>query len=647
VVIKYLTQYLTGWGYRQPVTVSNTSGAVLTNYQIKLTVNYVASKMKSDFSDLRFTRLDGVTLLPYYIESYTASTSAVIWVKVDSIPTTGTQIFMYYGNASAVTASSADNTFDFFDDFTGTAVNTSKWNMVNSTGFSVSGGQLYGTNTTGRITSIATFNPGVILEIKEYRTGTLAANGHGIGGFWSSDSDGIGWLDHPGNFYYRNDSTWVAQGAQAPADIWRKSSIAVPNSTQVILNSVNWSTGATIWSPGILSNVVSAEPISLGPRPGESASYLNQAYSAYWDWVLVRKYASTDPTSSFGTEEGGGACGSSNGQSFVLAPTTNLCNYGTASAVSGTGTWTWTCTGTVGSPASCSANNSAYVSAVSTSTNLACFVTNGACSGTTIFNLYDYLGNHAELSTQTNYAYKVCCTGTNISNSCSGTYHDTVLKLSGVTNAHAEENTLSNYANNVCLSSSTLAVSCTYGTSCSSDFTCLASISSDTNAHIGQCSAYATKVCCRIGIPVDACTSRIVSNKFISAKDTDIQLCSGADITNTSDPCYNVCWKGTGTPVVTSSNWKCAICHDANNLPVSCSTLSSTTFTWTMPTGYVSPTNYTLTSGTLTSANPIVKFVTQDSTRQLTLGINTYGVNCSSQSSKQNNPTWKEISPFK
>ncbi len=137
VIIKYLTKYLTGWSYRQPITVSNSSGAVLTNYQVKLTVNYVASKMKSDFSDLRFTRLDGVTLLPYYIESYTASTSAVVWVKVDSIPTSGSQIFMYYGNSSAAATSSADNTFDFFDDFTGTTINTSKWNIVNSTGFSV------------------------------------------------------------------------------------------------------------------------------------------------------------------------------------------------------------------------------------------------------------------------------------------------------------------------------------------------------------------------------------------------------------------------------------------------------------------------------------------------------------------------------
>ncbi|MDX1914062.1 MAG: DNRLRE domain-containing protein [Methylophilus sp.] len=54
-----------------------------------------------------------------------------------------------------------------------------------------------------------------------------------------------------------------------------------------------------------------------------------------------------------------GACGTSNGQTLVSAPSTNLCSTGVASAVSGTGLWTWTCAGSNGgSTASCSANKS-------------------------------------------------------------------------------------------------------------------------------------------------------------------------------------------------------------------------------------------------------------------------------------------------
>lgn len=52
-----------------------------------------------------------------------------------------------------------------------------------------------------------------------------------------------------------------------------------------------------------------------------------------------------------------GACGSANGQTFQTAPTTNLCNSGTASSVSsGAASFTWTCSGQGGgSNASCSA----------------------------------------------------------------------------------------------------------------------------------------------------------------------------------------------------------------------------------------------------------------------------------------------------
>lgn len=52
-----------------------------------------------------------------------------------------------------------------------------------------------------------------------------------------------------------------------------------------------------------------------------------------------------------------GVCGSSNGGTFPVKPTTNLCSIGTASTVAGTGPWTWTCAGESGGlPASCSAN---------------------------------------------------------------------------------------------------------------------------------------------------------------------------------------------------------------------------------------------------------------------------------------------------
>jgi hypothetical protein len=75
---------------------------------------------KTDFSDLRFTAADGITLLDYYIEDVTGTTPnqiATVWVEFDSIGTGATTFYMYYGNAAATAVSSGPNTFILFEDF--------------------------------------------------------------------------------------------------------------------------------------------------------------------------------------------------------------------------------------------------------------------------------------------------------------------------------------------------------------------------------------------------------------------------------------------------------------------------------------------------------------------------------------------------
>lgn len=73
-----------------------------------------------------------------------------------------------------------------------------------------------------------------------------------------------------------------------------------------------------------------------------------------------------------------GACGTANGTFVATAPTTDLCSTGTASAVGGTGPWNWTCDGSGGgTTASCSANPLPVI-------NGACSSTAGACTAGTV-----------------------------------------------------------------------------------------------------------------------------------------------------------------------------------------------------------------------------------------------------------------------
>jgi hypothetical protein len=98
------------------VTVTNADASPYTDPAIKLTVTYDAD-MQADFEDLRFTEDDGVTPTDHFIESYTASTEAVVWVKVPTLPASSdAEVYMYYGNG-AVSDGSATTTFSFMDDF--------------------------------------------------------------------------------------------------------------------------------------------------------------------------------------------------------------------------------------------------------------------------------------------------------------------------------------------------------------------------------------------------------------------------------------------------------------------------------------------------------------------------------------------------
>ena len=93
------------WFYRKSIPVTNSSGSNLTDFQIKILNNYdlspdiTAGKIQTDLDDLRFTSANG-EVLNYWIEDNT-NNSVDVWIKLPSIPTTSTTVYMYYGNPSA------------------------------------------------------------------------------------------------------------------------------------------------------------------------------------------------------------------------------------------------------------------------------------------------------------------------------------------------------------------------------------------------------------------------------------------------------------------------------------------------------------------------------------------------------------------
>lgn len=128
---------------------------------------------------------------------------------------------------------------------------------------------------------------------------------------------------------------------------------------------------------------------------------------------------------------------------------------------------------------------------------LSCTVATTCASGTVIWRMSGTSNAHAELPSQTLYTQLVCCSGvTGLGTSCTGTFA-TALKLSGTTNAHSEQNSQTNYTNSACISvPSGGSVSIGYqATDCATFDTTLGSMSGTTNAHVGNGTAYTTKIC--------------------------------------------------------------------------------------------------------------------------------------------------------
>ncbi len=128
---------------------------------------------------------------------------------------------------------------------------------------------------------------------------------------------------------------------------------------------------------------------------------------------------------------------------------------------------------------------------------LSCSVATTCAAGTVIWRMQNTTNAHAELPSQALYAQLVCCSGvTGLGTACTAPFA-TALKLSGTTNAHAEQGTQTNYANSACISvPSGGSVSIGYqATNCTGFDTTLGSMSGATNAHVGDSTAYTTKIC--------------------------------------------------------------------------------------------------------------------------------------------------------
>ena len=323
------------WNYRKSIAISNSSGATLTDFQVKILGNYDLSgdvssgKIKSDLGDLRFTNSEG-SILDYWIEDAT-NNSVDIWIKISSIPTSGTNIYMYYGNPQALSQADGNKTFNFFDDFNDGNIDPTKWVMSNygsGGSFSESGGNLNltGSNSqTGSATAktIAEFTNDFVIEWRRYDTdehyndlsfgyGNVVAEGGGSS-YWHTTVQ-YGYFDK-----VQDNTGFIYNRLSNGSPTTLQSSIDGPNAGQWIkYKNIYSNAGLWNWSYDIGSGFT-----LLGTGQTDATYLSNSKYillarggfsgntwggTSQYDYIFVHKYASAEPSiSSIGQEEHGPA----------------------------------------------------------------------------------------------------------------------------------------------------------------------------------------------------------------------------------------------------------------------------------------------------------------------------------------------------
>ena len=144
------TWWNNSWNYRQAISISNPSGSDLTDFQVSVNIGTSAliasSKMQPDCDDIRITDINS-NVLPHWIEENNPGcnqlTNTKIWLKASSLPTSGTTIYIYYGNQIANNSENGNDVFLEFDDFNNSST-ISNWTPESnpSTTYSIAGGTM-------------------------------------------------------------------------------------------------------------------------------------------------------------------------------------------------------------------------------------------------------------------------------------------------------------------------------------------------------------------------------------------------------------------------------------------------------------------------------------------------------------------------
>lgn len=313
--------YDQAWHYRSEVIISN-EGDLLSYYQVLVRLdesNFNFDLAELDGSDVRFTHSDGTTELKFWIESWdNLEQLAYVWVRVPSLATGNTNIYLYYNNPDANPASDGASTFDGFED---------DWSEFTSGGYHQ--GEIAQTDQTPE-GIYSPFTWSVISGSPEASAGILSlADGDGIRSNSTYQYNAVGMQANfgSGNGYERAGFLNISTEQQTmigdlPSDANNLYLIDKRSAFEYILlprdNGEDWHNVYHIyevrWNSdqciGDIDHGLSTVGSSLPSQvpniylPVTLYSFQGSNATLMVDWVYVRQYRYPEPSISLGSEQG-------------------------------------------------------------------------------------------------------------------------------------------------------------------------------------------------------------------------------------------------------------------------------------------------------------------------------------------------------
>ena len=305
--------WLPGWQYRRPITVD--SKTFLKDYQLRIVIDTASlvaeGKLRGDCGDLRFTLSDGMTQVPYWVESGCGTRSTVAWLRIPELnPGQPLTLYMYYGNPAAESKSSAWDVFLFYDDFDydrGWRTSYAEYRLTSILGESVIEVRMTD-NTMNNVVYLPVKLPcDIIVEWRAVQPKYVARDQFGVTVF---DANG---LDKETGRPYNGYIAWVdpdASEAGVTADYKAEHSIVA---------TYNGDVGATEWHKYTFTVTCNGYLEFRSDKGWKASTFTDFRYTAfaylglwldtesydhpvYYDWIRVRRYSPSEPTVVFGPE---------------------------------------------------------------------------------------------------------------------------------------------------------------------------------------------------------------------------------------------------------------------------------------------------------------------------------------------------------